>query len=424
MTVEPPLLLVGFCLLYSFLLFGLSRSRRVPPPAYDADNLFFVFLVPCLDEERVVGASLQRLMELPQPNFAVMVIDDGSTDGTADIVTSFDPTRVWLHRRVPPMARQGKGEALNDAYRTLRRSPLLQGRDHRDIVLAVLDADGRLAPTALTEVAPLFIDPRVGGVQVGVRMYNARESLLARLQDVEFVTFTEVFQRGRQRIGSVGLGGNGQFNRLAALETLGEAPWTDCLTEDLDLGIRLMLQGWSNTYCPTTHVSQQAVVEFRRLLRQRSRWFQGHLQCWRRIPEISRSGTSHRVAADLILQLVAASFVLIMSFVNVAFIGALLWFAVVDPENLLRSLTVGGGVGLVLFYALTFGSAGIHGFLYWLRTPDCGLVRCLFWTHIYSAYSYLWIVAGWRAVARLARGRRDWAKTARTVQVVEEAFTT
>ena len=50
----------------------------------------------------------------------------------------------------------------------------------------------------------------------------------------EFVVFTEIFQRARQRVGSVGLGGNGQFARLTALMSLGDAPWTKCLTEDLD----------------------------------------------------------------------------------------------------------------------------------------------------------------------------------------------
>ena len=65
------------------------------------------------------------------------------------------------------------------------------------------------------------------------------------------MTFTEIFQRGRQRVGSVGLGGNGQFTRLTALQSLATAPWTDCLTEDLDLGIRLLCRGWVNDFCPT-----------------------------------------------------------------------------------------------------------------------------------------------------------------------------
>src|SRR5947209_12928027 len=144
-------------------------------------------------------------------------------------------------------------------------------------------------------------------------MYNAGDALLARMQDVEFVTFTEVFQRGRQSVGSVGLGGNGQFTRLSALQSLGNAPWTDCLTEDLDLGIRLTLNGWKNRCCSRTHVSQQAVTTPRRLLRQRTRWFQGHLQCWTRVPAVIRSRTlTRRASADLTYHLMSPSVLLLM----------------------------------------------------------------------------------------------------------------
>ena len=210
---------------------------------------------------------------------------------------------------------------MNAAYRYLCSSGVLGERDPDDVIVAVLDADGRLAPNALIEVAPFFADPAVGGVQIGVRMYNAGEKLLARMQDFEFVTFTEIFQRARQRIGSVGLGGNGQFNRLSALRSLGSAPWTKCLTEDLDLGIQLLTRGWLNCYCPTSHVSQQAVVQFRRLVRQRSRWYQGNLQCWGRIPEIVRSSLPTTVVIDLLFQLLASSLILIMSVASVAFLA-------------------------------------------------------------------------------------------------------
>jgi len=361
-------------------------------------------------------------MSCAEQSFAVMVIDDGSDDTTADIVRSFDPSRVWLFQRFAPNARQGKGEALNAAYRHLRKSPLLNGRNHRDIIIVILDADGRLAPTALTEVSPYFIDPQIGGVQIGVRMYNALESLLARMQDVEFVTFTEIYQRGRQRIGSVGLGGNGQFNRLAALESLGDAPWTACLTEDLDLGVQLMLKGWKNAFCPTTHVSQQAVVDIKRLLRQRSRWFQGHLQCWQRIPAIARSNLPQRVVVDLTYHLISASLVLVMTFVNLAFLVALGSLVIARPSGVLAIITAGHGLGAVALYFLAFGMANFFGFTYWMRTPDRSLLKCLLWSHLFAVYAYMWVPAGWRAVWRSAAGRRDWAKTARTVQVVEETF--
>src|SRR4051812_31365711 len=291
----------------------MSRRRR-PHLGRPGEDLWFVFLVPCLNEELVIGRSLDRLLALPNPNFAVLVIDDGSDDATAQIVESYDDPRVLLLRRTAPDARQGKGEALNAAFRHLREPAIIGDRSPQDVIVAVLDADGRLARNALFEVAPYFNDPQTGAVQIGVRMYNAGESLLARMQDFEFVTFTEIFQRARMRLGSVGLGGNGQFARLAALESLGDTPWTDCLTEDLDLGLRLLVGGWQNSFCPTTKVDQQAVTSPRRLVRQRSRWFQGHLQCWVRIPMVLRaSALPTRASADLVQHLLSPALVLAMT---------------------------------------------------------------------------------------------------------------
>ena len=244
-------------------------------PAAAQGEKFYVFLMPCLNEELVIARSLQRLLSMPADDFAVMVIDDGSDDGTAAAVTGVADERVWLLSRKLPNARQGKGEALNDAIAQLVSSDRLAGRDPGSVIIAVVDADGHLDPHALADVTEFFADPAVGAVQIGVRINNRDRSMLARMQDMEFVIYTEVFQRGRRHLGSVGLGGNGQFVRLSALRSLGLAPWTRSLTEDLDLGVRLAAAGWRNEYCRTAAVHQQGVVEVKRLIRQRARWSRG-----------------------------------------------------------------------------------------------------------------------------------------------------
>jgi cellulose synthase/poly-beta-1,6-N-acetylglucosamine synthase-like glycosyltransferase len=376
----------------------------------------FVFVVPCLNEELVIGGCIERLVQLDHQDIAILVVDDGSDDETSKIVRSHqaEHDRVWLLRRDPPNARQGKGRALNAAFNHLRSSDVLGGRHHRDVILVVVDGDGRLERNVLTEVAPFFADPRAGAVQIGVRMYNSDEKLLARMQDVEFVVYTEAFQRGRQHVGSVGLGGNGQFCRLSALETLGDEPWTECLTEDLDIGIRLLLNGWTNHYCPTTHVSQQAVTSMRRLVRQRTRWFQGQLQCWRRIPAITTSPRlGNATSFDLLMTLVMSSGVLVMTLPMIATAVALLFgvasgaaFSDSDPEH--------AAILLALFYTFAFGTAPIYAYCYWLRSSRTSFPRSLLYAHVYACYSYLWAIAGWRAVGRTVMGRSGWAKTART----------
>lgn len=398
-------------LAYALVLFVVSRRRRpVPLPA--PDELDFVFVIPCLNEELVIGRTLESLLETLGERCAVLVVDDGSDDRTAEVVRGHDRTRVWLLERRPPEARRGKGEALNAAYRHLRESDVLGAKNPHDVVVGVFDADGRIGPRALLEVASYFRDPRTGAVQVGVEMRNAGGNVLTRLQDFEFVVFSEIFQRARERLGSVGLGGNGQFVRLSALHTLGSRPWSDCLTEDLDLGLRLLLGGWRNRYCPTAQVTQQAVLTTRHWWRQRSRWFQGHLQCWRFVPRILRSDLPPRTRLDLLWYLTAPMAILAMPLVPMIFLVGLTALLVGSPSASANTLAE-NSVLLGLAYMFTFGPAYFFGGLYWLRGRS-GPIRGIVLGHAFELYSNLWFVAGWTAVWRIVAGRRSWAKTDRT----------
>ena len=407
-------IVVLFSLSYTLAIFLLSRRKR-PEPLPPPDNLFFVFVVPCLNEELVISRSLDALCRLPGENYAVLVVDDGSDDSTAEVVSAYDSDRVWMLERRLPQAREGKGEALNAAYRYLRDSDVLGHMDPRDVIVAIFDADGRIEPNALFEVGSHFRNPDMGAVQIGVRMYNASHNLLTRIQDMEFVTFTEIFQRGRQKVGSVGLGGNGQFTRLSALESLGDSPWTDCLTEDLDLGVQLLCKGWSNGYCSTSHVSQQGVTKLGRLVRQRTRWFQGHLQCWKRIPAVIKSThLSDRAVFDLVYHLSSPSLVLLMTLPLLIFVLSLVAITLESPGGLLSVFTARGGLLVAAWYLLSFGLAPFYAFVYWLRDPNTRFIKALAFAHAYSLYSYLWFAAGWMAVFRIVTRRRTWAKTKRT----------
>ena len=210
MLIRLGVLLVTSSLVYGFVDAGrlpgrprplrrraCSERRRRP----NATDLFFVFLLPCLNEDKVILASVRRLLSLPGDNAAIMVIDDDSDDDTAAVVSGLVGDRVWLLRRTAPDARQGKGEALNAASGTWSAAACSPGCDPDLVIVVVVDADGRLEPAALREVAPHFADPAVAGVQTGVRINNRHVNLLARMQDMEFVIFTEVFQRGRRHLG-------------------------------------------------------------------------------------------------------------------------------------------------------------------------------------------------------------------------------
>lgn len=397
-------------LVHAMTMLVLSR-RQTPTSTTVPGPLRVVFTIPCLNEERVVGASVDRLLALPYDNLEVLVIDDGSEDATADIVMSRDDPRVRLLRRRLPQARQGKGAALNAAYAHVLSSGLADGLPHSQVIIAVIDADGRLESDALSHVLPFFADPDVGGVQTGVRINNRHVSWLARMQDIEFVTFTDVFQQGRNHIGSVGLGGNGQFMRLSALRSLGAEPWSASLTEDLDLGLRLIAAGWRNVYCRSTAVHQQGVVRFDRLIRQRARWFHGHLQSWKLLPEVA-AHTRGWTRWDLLYHMTAPFLLLCASLLTVSFLLGLAGLALSGKAPTTDSLT-----WLASAYLLAIGPSLAFSRVYWSRDRTDGLTRfrAALLAHSYVGYGLMWYVAGWRAVGRIIMDHTHWAKTSREI---------
>jgi cellulose synthase/poly-beta-1,6-N-acetylglucosamine synthase-like glycosyltransferase len=385
-------------------LFALSRKRDRRQPAGDPP-VRFVVVVPALNEGGVIAATVRHLLAFPVER--VIVVDDGSDDDTADQLSAVDDARLVVLLRRLPEARQGKGAALNAAYRWMRT----HGFPADDTVVLVADADGRLHPTGLTEAARCFADPAVGACQVSVRIRNRHHSFWARMQHFEFVTFTALYQRGRQHTGAVGLGGNGQFVRLQALENLGPDPWSGCLTEDMDLGIRLLLAGWKTRYIPTSWVTQQAIPGFPRLLRQRTRWFQGALQCLHHLPGVMSSDRLPlKTRVDLAGILLAPLSLLVVS--PVVFLG---WGEfLVEARTLAAHEPVATSwVMYVAFYVLAFLPAFLLGFLFWLDDPECSLGGGLLAGHCFIFYSYLWTVAGWRGLGRQLFKRDDWVKTAR-----------
>jgi len=417
-----PSYVIGAIVGYYVLLLALSRPRPAPPSAGQGPCI--VVLVPARNEQDVLGETLANLCDLEYAagQVRVLVIDDGSTDDTGQIAArraAADPRVRVLTRRAPD-AGIGKSEALNHAFRAVRDlaragDPWLAGAAPADIVLGIVDADGRLECTGgLDRVAPYFADEAVASVQIGVRIGNAGRSGLARMQDMEFVGFSYLVQIARDRLGSSGLGGNGQFTRLSALSDLGTDPWSPgALTEDLDLGLKLIRRGWRTRYCSTTFVVQQGLEQWSPLLRQRTRWIQGHYQCWRHLVPLLRSRQAALACRlDLAIYLVLVVTVILVS-VTMA-LGVLGACGIIQLRNDFLGF-LGDGFArrlmLTLFSILpavmfmrTYQRHSGQPFRWW-ETPGYGL--------IFTLYTYVWLVTTVRALTRLALGRNGWVKTPR-----------
>lgn len=401
---------------------SLLRDRRhggEPPTA-------FVIFIAALNEEQVIAQTLESMLRLDHERFLICVADDASEDATLDILKRYeaDP-RVTVVRRELPRARTGKSDVLNQcfehtAHLLQSNHPILGGLDPSEVVVGIVDADGRLEPHTLSEVSPYFGAPQVASVQIGVRIANANTNLLTRMQDMEFVGFSAFVQRARDRMGSSGLGGNGQFTRLSALVDLRAArggPWqTDALTEDLELGLALVCRGWRTRYCPSVYVAQQGLPGWKALFRQRTRWIQGHYSCWAYLPRLVRAPATVMSRVDLSLYLLLIVTVMVVTFSAILSILAIT--GVMNPQNeflafvptgyFRNAVSLGFGLAPLAMFMYVYQRHSHEPFRFW-QIPAAGFV--------FTLYTYVWIFATVRALARNLTGRSNWVKTPRVAEI-------
>ncbi len=373
-------------------------------------------MVPALNEAKVIRNTVIAALALhtAEAPVRVLVIDDGSDDGTADVLRELGHSRLHVLTRRHPHARHGKGPALNAGYRMIRALAEREGTVDSTIV-GVIDGDGRGAPGMINEIVDeFFTDPRVGAVQCRVRITN-RHRLLGFLQDIEFACVAHAAQRFRDIVDAVGLGGNGQFVRLRDLMRYAGTPWTRCLVEDLDLGLRLHLAGVRIRYASAAIISQQAIVHPGRLLRQRARWAQGNLQCAGYLTDLIRSRRVRSIGlADYLAYLITPWLTVPMSIIVLAAITLVI--VGLASHNPMGGLVATGPVvadALTLWVIMIFLPGTLWAAWHWWQLNDEPLWRCLVAGFCYPLFLLLGVIATWRGLTRHLTGRHSWSKTAR-----------
>jgi cellulose synthase/poly-beta-1,6-N-acetylglucosamine synthase-like glycosyltransferase len=434
-------LMIGAAFVCYVVIILVPFLRRRPQPTGDPAAFAWHFLVPCRDEEAVVGETVDYL-RATFPQVHLWVVDDDSDDATPRIVLdkgAGDPL-VHLVSRRRPNARLGKGDALNAGYRALDAWLGPDVDRHRQIVI-VLDADGRPAPNFLEVCAgpSAFGDPGVGAVQVEVRMSNRDDPMpipgagrirnavgrvLVRVQDLEFRTAISAIQLSRRFTRSVGMGGNGQLTRVSVLDAVCSEPgrpWGGSLLEDFELGIHVLMAGYRNEYSADTWVEQEALYSFRRFVAQRTRWGQGTMQCMKYLPRLWSSPHVSALGALELFYYLIQPWLQLTGTVIYPVPVLLLAIELANPASEVRELFLDGGWKLLAYgFGLAIVPFAVWGPVYWRRCePGIGLRRAVTTGLAYWLYMFLFYVTAWRGVYRIIRKRNDWAKTRRNAEGLE-----
>ena len=241
--------------------------RKNPQVINEAYKPFVTIMVPAHNEGVVIEKTVENILQLDYPNYELIVIDDRSTDNTAEVIVGLEQK----YEKVKAFIRAkdsfpGKSAVLNDAMQYAKGEAIL-----------VFDADARVDSDFLLKLVPNLEPEDVGAVQARKVISNRDVNFLTRCQDNEMTLDTH-FQIGRDAVkGAVELRGNGELIKRIALEDIGG--WNNyTLVDDLDMSTRLHIKGWDIRFCPDVQVREEAVVYLKSLYRQRRRWYEGTIR--------------------------------------------------------------------------------------------------------------------------------------------------
>lgn len=264
-----PLLMSIVWMLGGLIFFWRLERREQTPPVIDQYPLFSI-LVPCHNEEAQIRDTVAQLLDLDYPNYEIVLIDDGSSDNTANVISEI-VRKEPIVRAVYMRENQGKAAALKVGCLVSRAEFVL-----------TMDADAFLDRNALRWVAWHFVKfPRVGAVTGNPRVLN-RTSLLGKIQVGEYSTIIGLIKRTQRILGKVlTVSGVVAAFRKNALVSAGF--WdTDMVTEDIDVTWKLEKDFWDIRYEPRCICWVLVPETLRGLWRQRIRWAQGGVEVLRR----------------------------------------------------------------------------------------------------------------------------------------------
>lgn len=224
-------------------------------------------LIPAYNEEKVIVRTIRSVMMSNYKNIRIVVIDDGSTDRTYDVVNAAYPLDIASGRlTLLSKPNGGKAEALNYALERL----------DEEIYIGI-DADGVIAHDAITRLVPHFANPKIGAIAGNAKVGN-RVNLWTRWQALEYIT-SQNFERRALDLFDVVMvvpGAIGAWRTSAVRAGGGYHP--DTVAEDADLTMNILEQGYSVIYEDQALAFTEAPENMDGLMRQRFRWSFGILQ--------------------------------------------------------------------------------------------------------------------------------------------------
>ncbi len=373
-------------------------NSHASPKQFENPHYSFSALIPARNEENVIKDTILAIDRIDYPDELKEVIilcriDDEKTIYKAqEIINKLGKRNIRLEI--------GNGFPINKP-----RSLNLGLYSAKNQIVTIFDAEDEPHVDIYKIINTVLVKEEVDVVQAGVQLMNFRSSWFATLNCLEYYFW---FKSGLHFFSKVGqvtpLGGNTVFFKKEFLYKIGG--WDEyCLTEDADIGIRLIQAGAKiRVVYDEQHATQEETPDtLASLIKQRTRWNQGFLQVffkyhWAHLPKLRQKITSWYVLLSPIFQ------ALLFLYTPVA-----IALAIYTKLPLLVSLLSFIPLTLFALQVITL-AIGLHKFAkaYKLSAPPWVYSKIII---TFYPYQFILMISAIRALYRFIFSLNTWEKT-------------
>ena len=316
--VMPALIILGD------RIFGVTRENEVAKKQFMSTEPSVSVLLVGYNEAPNIANAIESLLEFDYPAMEIVVVDDGSTDGTYEAAKPYaDRGLIKLYRNNGASGRSGRPAASNMALQ------LASG----EFILSV-DADTSFDRDALIQMISPFHDPKVGVVAGNLKPRNADVNLLTRMQAIEYLQSITLWKSWLEMLGW-NLQASGAFGAFRREALQGVAAWDPELAEDADLSLKLKKAGWKIVFASKAIAMTNVPEVLPQLIVQRHRWDRGLLRTYFRkhisLMKFWQFGwsTTAEMSLELLFSVVLTVFYLFWLVFMYIFFPVILVFAIV-----------------------------------------------------------------------------------------------
>jgi len=241
-----------------------SRSKKRPKNYTPSVSV----IIPAWNEEVGILTTIKSTLNTRYPNLEIIIVNDGSTDKTHQILTKF--VKEYKNKRhdqaikYKRISNGGKARALNTALSMARSE-----------IIITIDADSTMEHGTIKNMVKHFTDPRVAAVAGNVAIGNRKKSI-GLIQQLEYM-YGFYFKRADSLLNAVYIvGGAAAAYRKKIVADMGGFD-ENSITEDIELSTRLQDHGHHIRYSTDAIVHTEGPLDLKGLCNQRLRWKFGRL---------------------------------------------------------------------------------------------------------------------------------------------------